>query len=475
MADFISLHKEEWVALISGLEFSAMVSHAKILFIPVVIAVLGLSLLIWLYRLEREREWNAFILWLIFSSIILISSFKTQKVVVELNPVVLNSNSMLLKPNVDETKLEVDKNNLIFRYKADASGISALLAIPDKIAALMFNFMDAGLLKKLAGVSNTMTLDNVACQDPRYLAGVAHTLVLSEVFGLTEESGQPPINFKKKVNAFEECYKNNFEGNSTIKGSGLTFNFSGERLWRAMVRGATVGGAVGFLFGNVFGSGVGATVGGIVGIISGLTAMVSFEGNIDCKVFLENGYKKIALQLAQQCEKMLGPKKYNKDLMVEAVIACITSPETLLSGEFRRSAGNCVMLKRKTLDTIEYAKQEMDRLMNLGRQGWWGNFKDALARAVSDAKTWWFSTTYMDFPLKFDLLAKGQGIVLGLLTGMFPFVAVLSVIPTGRSFMNWSLLLNFMIAYFMVKMWIPLLFFIVNLAAHKLGAFAVGG
>jgi len=203
--------------------------------------------------------------------------------------------------------------------------------------------------------------------------------------------------------------------------------------------------------------------------------MVSFEGNIDCKVFVENGYKKIALQLAQQCEKMLGPKKYNKDLMVKAVIACTTSPETLLSGEFRSSAGNCVMLKRKTLDTIEYAKQEMDRLMNLGRQGWWGNFKDALARAVSDAKTWWFSTTYMDFPLKFDLLAKGQGIVLGLLTGMFPFVAVLSVIPTGRSFMNWSLLLNFMIAYFMVKMWIPLLFFIVNLAAHKLGAFAVGG
>jgi len=465
MADFISLHKEEWVALISGLEFSAMVSHAKILFIPVVIAVLGLSLLIWLYRLEREREWNAFILWLIFSSIILISSFKTQKVVVELNPVVLNSNSMLLKPNVDETKLEVDKNNLIFRYKADASGISALLAIPDKIAALMFNFMDAGLLKKLAGVSNTMTLDNVACQDPRYLAGLLHTLVLSEVFGLTEESGQPPINFEKKVNAFEECYKNNFEGNSTIGGFGVSFNFSGERLWRAMVRGATVGGAVGFLFGNVFGSGVGAAVGGVVGIISGLTAMVSLDGNVGCKAFVENGYKRLAEQVVGKCKDILG-EKYNEKKMKEAVLACITKPE---------ANAECMALKSKTLETIEYAKQEMDRLMNLGRQGWWGNFKDALARAVSDAKTWWFSTTYMDFPLKFDLLAKGQGIVLGLLTGMFPFVAVLSVIPTGRSFMNWSLLLNFMIAYFMVKMWIPLLFFIVNLAAHKLGAFAVGG
>jgi hypothetical protein len=465
MADFISLHKEEWVALISGLEFSAMVANAKILFIPVVIAVLGLSLLIWLYRLEREREWDAFILWLIFSSAILISSFKTQKVVVELNPVVLNSNSMLLKPNVDEKNLEVKEGEMIYRYKADASGISALLAIPDKIASLMFNFMDAGLLKKLAGVSNTITLDNVACQDPRYLAGVIHTLVLSEVFSLTEESGQPPTDFQKKVNAFEECYKNNFEGNSTIGGSGWTFNFSGEKLWRAIVRGAVAGGTAGFLFGSVFGSGAGAVVGGIVGLIAGLSAMVSYTGNMGCKAFVENGYKKLAEQVVGQCKTILG-EKYNEKKMKEAVLACITQPE---------ADANCMALKEKTLRTIEYAKQEMDRLMNLGRSGWWGNFKDAVARAVADAKAWWFSTTYMDFPLKFDLLAKGQGIVLSLLTGLFPFVAVLSVIPTGRSFINWSLLLNFMIAYFMVKMWIPLLFFIVNLAAHKLGAFAVGG
>jgi len=465
MADFISLHKEEWVGLISGLEFSAMVSNAKVLFIPVVIVVLGLSLLIWLYRLEREREWNAFILWLIFSSVILISSFRTQKVWVELNPVVLNSNSMLLKPNVDEKKLEADKNNnLIYRYKADASGISALLAIPDKIASLMFNFMDAGLLKKLAGVSNTITLDNVACQDPRYLAGLLHTLVLSEVFSLTEEGGQPPISFETKVKGFEECYRQNFEGNSTILGSGITFKFDGERLWRATVRGVMVGGAAGLLF-TPLGAKAGAVVGGIVGFISGLTAMFSWDGNVGCKAFVENGYKPLAEQVVGKCKNILG-EKYNEKKMKEAVLACITQPE---------ANAECMALKNKTLETIEYAKQERERLKNLGRSGWWGNLKDNVARAVSDAKAWWFSTTYMSFPLKFDLLAKGQGIVLALLTGMFPFVAVLSVIPTGRSFMNWSLLLNFMIAYFMVKMWIPLLFFIVNLAAHKLGAFAVGG
>jgi hypothetical protein len=320
-----------------------------------------------------------------------------------------------------------------------------------------------------------MTLDNVACQDPRYLAGLIHTLVLSEVFSLTEGKNQDPMEFQKKVNAFEECYRNDFKGKTGTVWK-VTYDFSGDKLWSAVLRAVEVGGTVFLPFGSfIRAARIAASV---TGITAGLSAIVSLDGSTSCEAFIENGYKKLANQVAERCEAILGGK-YKKDVIVKAVLACITSPETLLSGEFagpfRMSAGNCVLLKRKTLDTIEYVKQEMDRLMNIGRSGWWGSLKDDAARAVSDAKAWWFSTTYMDFPLKFDLLAKGQGIVLALLTGMFPFVAVLSVIPTGRSFMNWSLLLSFMIAYFMVKMWIPLLFFIVNVAAHKLGAFAVGG
>ncbi len=463
MADFISLHREEWVSLITGLEFSAMVAQTKVLFLPVVIVILGLSLFIWLYRLEREKEWNAFVLWLIVSSVILISTFKTQKVVVELNPVVLNSKSMLLNPNVKQERLEVDqKNPIILRYRADASGVSALLAIPDKIASLMFNFMDAGLLKKLAGQSNTIPLDNVACQDPRYLTGLIHMVVLSEVFSLTDEKGQPVGNFEKKVNAFEECYRNNFQG----KTSAVRFEISGERLWRAVVRGLAVGGTAGLFLGGPLGAKAGAAIGGVVGLISGLSAVIQpTDGSMDCSVFVKQGYEQLAQQLVAKCKAILG-NRYDDKKMVKAVVACITKPESI---------PECANLKSETLRTIEYVKQQQYELANLGRSGWWGNLKDDVARAVSDLKAWWFSTTYMDFPLKFDLLAKGQGIVLALLTGMFPFVAVLSVIPTGRHFMNWPLLLNFMIAYFMVKMWIPLLFFIVNLASHKLGGFAVGG
>jgi len=98
-----------------------------------------------------------------------------------------------------------------------------------------------------------------------------------------------------------------------------------------------------------------------------------------------------------------------------------------------------------------------------------------LSKVVSDIKAWWYTTTYMDFPLKVALLAKGQGIVLALLTGVFPLIVVLSIIPTGRHFMNWPLLLKFGVAYFLVKLWLPLLYFVVNIAVHLYAGLSTGG
>jgi hypothetical protein len=474
MADFISLHREEWAALATGLEFSAMVAKAKVLFLPVVIVVLGLSLLIWLYRLEREREWSAFVLWLIFSSTILLSTFSTQKVSVQLVPAILNSKGLMQGLNVDQNQKKKKKeeeedssssNKDQFLYIADASGISALLAIPDKIAILMFNFMDYRVLKKLAQHSNTIPLDNVACQDPRYLAGVAHMIVLSEVFSLTVEGNQPPANFMKKINAFETCYRNNFKGKTEWL---VDFEFSGDRLWKAVKRGVIVGGWLGLLIGGpvgkVLGAKAGAVVGAITVIVTGATALVKPTGDrLDCQAFITNGYKPLLSDLANKCAAVMG-KGYKTQEQIAAALACITKPN-----------GKCEEFKNAILNKIERVKQMHDEMTGLGQSEWWGNLKDRVAVEVSELKAWWFSNTYMDFPLKFELLAKGQGIVLALLTGMFPFVAVLSVIPVGRHFINWPLLLNFMIAYFMVKMWIPLLFFIVVAAAHRLVGFAVGG
>ncbi len=499
MADFISLHHEEWVALISGLRFSAAVAQAKVIFIPVVILVLGLSLLIWLYRLEKEREWNAFILWLIFSSAIILSSFRTQKVVVELNPIVLNSNSMILGLKKEDIKVN-EKNQTIY-YNPEASGISALLAIPDKLASLMFNFMDVALVQKLAGQAKTVPLDNLACKDPRFVAGLVQLLTLDWALGLSLRINDDVRVFDTRVRAFEECYRRGFKGkveagevlnNSVWYGSSKTdstqnspdvkLKLDGKAFAETIGRGiiTTLNAAPFLIFLLPFSKKVviGAS---LLAFVAGVGTKF-YElynqrlGKVDCGKFVEV-FKDATEQIVANCEKLLGVemKKDEKKTFVNAVLACLTNPDKMPSlgsaDDTNKAKAQCSELRQKTLWALEMAKEAVDENMHIGTGG---GVKKFAAEVVTDLKSWWFSTTYMAYPLKFDLLAKGQGIVLALLIGIFPFVAVLSVIPTEGRFMNWPLLLNYMIAYFMVKMWIPLMFFIVNVATHNLARITGG-
>jgi len=468
MADFISLHPEEWVALISGLRFSAAVAQSKIIFIPVVILAIGWSLLVWLYRLEKDREWNAFILWLIFSSAIILSAFRTQKVVVELNPIVLNTNSMMLSIKQEEVKVN-PKTQTIY-YNPEASGISALLAIPDKIASLMFNFMDANLLRKLTGQAKTIPLDNLACKDPRYVAGLVQLLTLDWALGLSLKGNDDVNAFNTRVQAFEECYRSGFKGYLPFINTRFFVDIRSKDLGEALGRGliTTLKSSPVLLLLLPLGWEA-VLFAGLTTLLAGAgTKIVSLidekTGKADCGKFIDV-FKDTAEQIVANCEKLLGVQMEEKDkrTFVNAVVACLADPGKI-PDEYARAQIQCLEFRDKTISVLETAKQAVEKQMNINDS----SVKNFLAGVVSEVKAWWFSTTYMDFPLKFDLLAKGQGIVLALLTGMFPFVAVLSVIPTGRSFMNWSLLLNYMIAYFMVKMWIPLLFFIVNVATHNL-------
>jgi hypothetical protein len=41
--------------------------------------------------------------------------------------------------------------------------------------------------------------------------------------------------------------------------------------------------------------------------------------------------------------------------------------------------------------------------------------------------------------------------------------------------MNWPLLLKFGVAYFLVKLWLPLLYFVVNIAVHLYAGLSTGG
>jgi hypothetical protein len=473
MADFISIHPEEWAGIIDGLYFSSMASTVLPLFLPVVIFALGLSLFIWMYRLEREGELTNFILWLVVSSVLLIAAFKKTKVYVELAPIVsVNPQAIMSFKNV---KQDPKKNTFI--YQVDASGAAALLAIPDKIASLFFNFLDEGFVRQVSRQSKTVPIDYLACIDPRYATATIQTLVLTEVFDLSTEKKQGFQDFLKKVSAFKKCYEERFDPDVEV--SAFHFNFSWEK-FKKMLAKATIGAGAGALVGSKFFPGLGTLIGGGLGFIGGLGLegkdMVEFRGATKCSDFLE-AYKKLAEGFARACDReflpgMLGKTEKEKDEMkkrfANIVLACVQNPEA-------DKSGFCSNLRNSTLYALEEAQKLSNVQITPGRGGIIGPFKDFLSTVVSDIKLWWYTTTYMDFPMKVALLAKGQGIVLAILIGVFPFIVVLSIIPTGNHFMNWPLLLKVGVAYFLVKLWLPLLYLIVNLAVHLFAGLSAGG
>jgi hypothetical protein len=455
MADFISIHPEEWAGLMNGLYFSSMVSTVLPLFLPVVIFAIGLSLFIWLYRLEKDGELTNFILWLVVSSVLLIAAFKKTRVYVELSPIVV------VNPQAIQSfkGVEKDEKKKTFIYRVDASGVSALLAIPDKLASLFFNFLDEGFVRKVSKQSKTVPIEYLACTDPRYATATIQTLVLTEVFDLSADKDQSFTEFQKKVSSFKKCYTQNFEGS----GLAVNFNASWEKFGSALIK---AGGAAFTAF--KFTKNPIATFGaGAVGFGEGIFQMVSWSSE-QCSNFL-NAYKRLAEQFAEACDReflkgLLGEgqgKEEMKRTFANIVLACVKNPN---ADKF------CSDLKNNTL----YALGEAEKLSNV-HPTLSGGIKGYLSQVVSDIKLWWYTTTYMDFPMKVQLLAKGQGIVLALLTGVFPFVVVLSIIPTGRHFINWPLLLKFATAYFLVKLWLPMLYFIVNIAVHLYSGLSTGG
>jgi hypothetical protein len=472
MADFISIHPEEWAGLIDGLYFSSMVSTVLPLFLPVVIFAVGLSLFIWLYRLEKDGELTNFLLWLVVSSVLLLAAFKQTRVDVELSPIVLvNPQAIMSFRGVETTQ----RNTFI--YQVDASGASALLAIPDKLASLFFNFLDEGFVRKASKQTKTIPVDYLACTDPRYATATIQTLVLTEVFDLATDKDQFLEEFNTKVHAFKECYERGFKGKTgkwwLLNRDIVVYDFN----WGKVLTKAGIGAGGGALVGSkipFLGTIVGAILGGASGAYLELKETVQFPKGADCSLFL-NAYKRLAEQFARVCDEKFLPgmfgddqkeKKRAKETFANIVLACVQNPDT---DKF------CSKLKNNTL----YALGEAEKLSNvkpdLGQGGISGGIKNHLSQVVSDIKLWWYTTTYMDFPMKVALLAKGQGIVLALLTGIFPFIVVLSIIPTGRHFINWPLLLKFATAYFLVKLWLPALYFVVNLAVHLFSGLSTGG
>ncbi len=476
MADFITIHHEEWAGLINGLYFSSMVSTVLPVMLPVVIFAIGLSLFIWLYRLEREKEFTNFLLWLVVASVLLLAAFKKTKVYVELAPITYVNPQVIMSFNDKNNKRRItqDEKKGTLIYEVDASGASALLAIPDKIASLFFNFIDEGFVRRLSKQSKTVPIEYLACTDPRYAAATIQTLVLTEVFDLAAETDQGFQQFLNKVSAFKICYEQGFKGNTaTVEGLKIwqvKFNFSWEKFTSLLTRtvGGAAAGAWALKFGGPKGMFLGALAGGGTAFSTSISEIVDFQSATDCSVFL-NAYKSLAIDFARACTEEFLPGVFGKekekvrDTFVKIVLACVQTPD-------KDTSRFCSNLRDSTLYALEEAQKLSNMQTTLG-----GGVKGFLSQVVSDIKLWWYTTTYMDFPLKFEILAKGQGIVLAILTGIFPFIVVLSIIPTGNHFMNWPLLLKFGVAYFLVKLWLPALYFVVNLAVNLYAGLSLGG
>lgn len=451
VGDFITLHPEEFLGVIDGLYFSALVSKAfPLLFIPLALFVLGLSLFIWVYRLEKDNVLQDFFLWLIAASLILYSIFRTTTTTVVLNPVVLVDPEAVLSLT-ERKEVKYDQNTGTYQYHIKTSGISALLAIPDKIASVIFELLNEDLIRKLAGDVNTVPLNNMTCKDPRFIANLAHNLVVPAVMNIHKETQVE--DFKKRVNAFKDCYEKNWSGRS------ISFNLDiGE-----VVRNAIAGGAAGAVSGSTF-LGIGAVPGAVAGgFLAGIGTAVSSISVSSCSSFKE-AYEKIIDNVIAKCQNEFKayPPNYKAQWLKGAALACV-------NGEISTEKDNCGAMKQRILSVLEQAASiDFNKEMTGG-----STIKNFLSKIYATFSADFYSATYFSFTLKLNSLAKAQGVALALILGVFPFLALFSIIPGERRFINWPFLLNIGIAYFLVKLWIPAIYFVINIANHIFATFSL--
>ncbi len=458
--DFVALHPEEFVSIVDGLFFSGMLTEGiPLIFLPLIVFLLGISIFVWIQRLEKEQAWSQFLLWLISSSIIIFSVFHSTSITVELNPVVLVNKDAA----VSLGGMQQEGNRFFYTVK-NVSGISALLAIPDKIASYMFYFLDQNLIRKLAGNVNTIPINNITCNDPRHLAGIANSLVVAAVLELDKETSIE--DFKNKVNAFKGCYASDFKGNFK-SGVNVSFNFDPGTALRNAWAGASAGAIVGGAIGSFAGPGAFATalIGAGIGAFTALVPSVVSFSAAKCEDFL-NAYKKILDNMLEKCQEFNAIRPESKPALEAAALGCIRGEISTAEG-----GNECEQMKQNTLSAMEQAD---NAALNVRLGNDQSRIKNTLSSIITKVGESLYSATYFSFNLKLNSLAKGQGVVLALFLGAFPFIALLSIVPSDKHFINWPLLYQTGVAYFLVKLWLPAIYFVINIAVHTFATLATG-
>ncbi|WP_457601586.1 hypothetical protein [Hydrogenivirga sp.] len=157
-------------------------------------------------------------------------------------------------------------------------------------------------------------------------------------------------------------------------------------------------------------------------------------------------------RVVHECKKLYsGDMGISEEQLYASIAQFFTSPEGV---KVVKDFSNSLLLSTASL---------MHKITNTGYMG-----KDAVSEAIAGIAFWSSQNLNFDIYAKMRLLMEIQGVALAFIIGFSPLLVAVSLFPVGDSIINVKLILITIGAYFLVKMWVPVVYIIYVLAWNKL-------
>ncbi len=123
-----------------------------------------------------------------------------------------------------------------------------------------------------------------------------------------------------------------------------------------------------------------------------------------------------------------------------------------------------VRVVREFSDVVLVSTSELlHKITNTGQGG-----KKQISEVLKDIAFWSSQNLNFDIYAKMRVLMEIQGVALAFILGFSPLIIAGSLFPVGDSIINFKLIALTLIAYFLVKMWVPIVYIVYVLAWNKL-------
>lgn len=432
-----------------AIQIADLFSGFGVLF-PVLVVLYIYALFWWSVRYSQGKEKISTLILYLFVSTLLISmsTYLRSPFKIELYPLMVsNENGKYLcyvekdgKKAVDyacdepfqKPVFELSSEDLL--KKKEVPDIVTLYSLFDYPLGAIWNAVLT--LDKIDGVDNT-PVEKGSCYDPSYIFWEALDLTFT---GLLKDASKRGELHKCHVDIMHKMFKEISE----VK--------NGEDFWRKMSEG--IGGWEGF-----------------VKKVTGYTVQTAeaFFGFLpkDCNHLLRTNFtfNLLALsykQVLDTCQKEEGWTLEER-----------TKAENQLRAYAIKEGWKKLKEWNELLSFLETVKERTDLMREeIGKPAAYGG---GIIQKLQGLVTW--IAKYKNENMNLGLVTKlavfwtGQGFLLGLIIGLTPLVALLSLIPAGDNMMNLRLLITWFLGYFLVQLWIPLLHllyvFLWGRAVHK--------